>query len=427
MVTYRFLASLTSQTRVPVFDAMQGDALTRAAAATLMENGAPWEVPEGLTASVAYTGPGENKGWYDTMPDGSAACTICGNTVTAAIVPAMLGAAGVVTAAIVLMDAAGRQISTFPFRINVIRRTGAEDLVNQYYAVSTLAQLNDALDDVQRRLRELEEAGGVDVSGAAVGQIIRVAAVDDAGKPTAWTAEDMPDVPQNVVQYSAQTLGEGQQMQARRNLGLYYSGNVPTVLLEGYTFEEFPGAIPDTWEGDTVSVSITNDSTGETLTWTDTVYRYYSYPKDEYYTFIGNSDLITERIGKYYAADGNTELPFAIIGIDGRIYTLVANDIPFPAKGMIIKVENLDTLEYKVDPIPGEYLPASDPAGTAAEKVAEHDSDETAHADIREEIRWLSDDSEQIAMLAEADMLPAVYDASGAILTDQNGNVVLRY
>lgn len=36
-------------------------------------------------------------------------------------------------------------------------------------------------------------------------------------------------------------------------------------------------------------------------------------------------------------------------------------------------------------------------------------------------------DAEQIAMLIEADMLPAVHDASGAILTDENSNVVLRY
>lgn len=33
----------------------------------------------------------------------------------------------------------------------------------------------------------------------------------------------------------------------------------------------------------------------------------------------------------------------------------------------------------------------------------------------------------QLEMLIEADMLPAVHDVSGAILTDENGNIVLRY
>ena len=43
------------------------------------------------------------------------------------------------------------------------------------------------------------------------------------------------------------------------------------------------------------------------------------------------------------------------------------------------------------------------------------------------EIDALPDNAEQIEMLIEADMLPAVHDASGAILTDENGNIILRY
>lgn len=39
----------------------------------------------------------------------------------------------------------------------------------------------------------------------------------------------------------------------------------------------------------------------------------------------------------------------------------------------------------------------------------------------------LPDDAEQLAMLIEADMLPAIYDSNGAILTDENGNIILRY
>ena len=42
------------------------------------------------------------------------------------------------------------------------------------------------------------------------------------------------------------------------------------------------------------------------------------------------------------------------------------------------------------------------------------------------EIDALPDELEQLAMLAEADMLPAVHE-NGAILTDESGNVILRY
>ena len=37
------------------------------------------------------------------------------------------------------------------------------------------------------------------------------------------------------------------------------------------------------------------------------------------------------------------------------------------------------------------------------------------------------DQMEQLQMLIETDMLPAVHDETGKILTDENGNVILRY
>ena len=42
------------------------------------------------------------------------------------------------------------------------------------------------------------------------------------------------------------------------------------------------------------------------------------------------------------------------------------------------------------------------------------------------EIDALPDELEQLAALAETDMLPAVHE-NGAILTDENGNIILRY
>lgn len=37
------------------------------------------------------------------------------------------------------------------------------------------------------------------------------------------------------------------------------------------------------------------------------------------------------------------------------------------------------------------------------------------------------EDGSQVSLLVETDMLPAVHDADGAILTDESGNVILRY
>lgn len=39
----------------------------------------------------------------------------------------------------------------------------------------------------------------------------------------------------------------------------------------------------------------------------------------------------------------------------------------------------------------------------------------------------MPDEKEQLELLIEADMLPAVTDSNGAILTDENGSIILRY
>ena len=58
-----------------------------------------------------------------------------------------------------------------------------------------IAQQGTSLDEVAAVL-ETKAAGGTDISlgltSAAVGQTIKVKAVDDTGKPTAWEAADMP-------------------------------------------------------------------------------------------------------------------------------------------------------------------------------------------------------------------------------------------
>ena len=41
--------------------------------------------------------------------------------------------------------------------------------------------------------------------------------------------------------------------------------------------------------------------------------------------------------------------------------------------------------------------------------------------------RGSATDAEALNLLIEEDMLPAVRNAGGEILTDQNGNIVLRY
>lgn len=62
--------------------------------------------------------------------------------------------------------------------------------------MSQIGNMNDlAAEDKSSLVAAVNEAltKGVDVSGASVGQIIKVAAVDDAGNPTEWETVDLPE------------------------------------------------------------------------------------------------------------------------------------------------------------------------------------------------------------------------------------------
>lgn len=106
-----------------VIDAVQGDGV-RVISAQLMEAAEPWPVPEGVTAGIGYELPDKTGGYYDQLPDGTPACMIAGNLVTAAIDGSLTAIPGNVKLAIVLRDGAGGQVATFPITLRVAKRPG---------------------------------------------------------------------------------------------------------------------------------------------------------------------------------------------------------------------------------------------------------------------------------------------------------------
>lgn len=64
-----------------------------------------------------------------------------------------------------------------------------------------------------------KDGAGMDITGATVGQIAKITAVDASGVPTAWGAVDMPSGgSSDAVLYTAQELTYGQKFQARKNI-----------------------------------------------------------------------------------------------------------------------------------------------------------------------------------------------------------------
>lgn len=76
-----------------------------------------------------------------------------------------------------------------------------------------------------------KDGAGMDITGATVGQVAKITAVDASGVPTAWGPVDMPSGggSSGAVRYDeAQTLTEQQKLQARENAGALAS-EAPTI------------------------------------------------------------------------------------------------------------------------------------------------------------------------------------------------------
>ncbi len=85
----------------------------------------------------------------------------------------------------------------------------------------------------------------------------------------------------------------------------------------------------------------------------------------------------------------------------------------------------IDEVQSKLDN--GEFKGEKGDPGKDAEGGVKSVNGVTPDENGNVEVETLPDDTDQLEALIAADLLPATYDASGAILTDSNGNIVLRY
>jgi len=190
-ITTKLAIDMAKRQILEKVDAVQCDANTRAVAVTLTAGGLPWMPGDGLTVSVACKKPDRTSAWFDKLPDGTAACSVAGNVVTAILAPEVLTAAGQVQAAIVFQDESLNQLATFPFVIDVAENPAAGSVISKnYYNLQTLAEINEDIDsihdvlakhamyfdqqagDIQQNMRKIDELvykfGAVEASAAQV-------------------------------------------------------------------------------------------------------------------------------------------------------------------------------------------------------------------------------------------------------------------
>ena len=113
-------------------NAVQGDAYSRTLRITLNNGLQPWIIPEDACVAVRYRKPDKTNGYYDTLPDGTAAWSIQENILTIRLAPQMLTVAGTVTAQIELIQGL-HTLSTFSLNVYVEANPAAGALKSETY------------------------------------------------------------------------------------------------------------------------------------------------------------------------------------------------------------------------------------------------------------------------------------------------------
>lgn len=144
MITTKIKMDLQNKGITPRVDAVQGDANTRALELKLYEQGKSWEVPADVTARLRYRKPDKTGGVYDTLPDGTPAWQIEGNTVTLILAPQVLSAAGPVLAQAELLSGADN-LASFEIQIDVAPNVSADVIKSEDY-INIQAWLLESLD-----------------------------------------------------------------------------------------------------------------------------------------------------------------------------------------------------------------------------------------------------------------------------------------
>lgn len=149
-ITHKISLDLQQTGARQVMFAKQGDSMTRTARLLLFDGGTEFTVPSGTIMQIAYAKPDGKGGVYDTMPDGSAACTMSGNVVTAKLHPQMFSVAGIVACELRLLTGSGAQLTTFSWFITV-QASAAEGIVSEdYFRFASLDGLRSDVGDLSK-------------------------------------------------------------------------------------------------------------------------------------------------------------------------------------------------------------------------------------------------------------------------------------
>lgn len=113
-----------------VMDALQGDS-GRALAIHFAAGETPWEIPADADVLLQYCCADGTGGMFDSLPDGTCAYSVNGDTLTICLVSQLCAVAGCTKLQVTLFSG-GAQISTFPVEIRVAPQIHADAASGEY-------------------------------------------------------------------------------------------------------------------------------------------------------------------------------------------------------------------------------------------------------------------------------------------------------
>lgn len=113
---------------------VQDDKYSRNIQIQLYENSLPKEVPANISGVVKFCKPDGTGGNYDALPDGTAACTFSGSTVTVALAPQVCTVPGKVRLVVALVDG-DTELHTFQIHLEVQANPGLVAVSDDYYNI----------------------------------------------------------------------------------------------------------------------------------------------------------------------------------------------------------------------------------------------------------------------------------------------------
>lgn len=208
--------------------AMQADSMSRFFAITITDDGAAWTPPDGAIWTVRFGAAGMPAGWYDTItePSGGSheAIAVDENTATVEIAEQAISAPGQNILCVLVTDAQGYQIASWPFLLNVQAVPGleapeatvyynaltaqvAQVLANAQAAAASASAAAASAQEAQEAAASIDTANLVSTVGASAGQYPKA-----TGSGYQWaeiTAADIGAAPEanGVTTYTCTTSG----------------------------------------------------------------------------------------------------------------------------------------------------------------------------------------------------------------------------